>query len=401
MQLLELLHNQFERSVSYTHKRRLNSLFDAVGTLLKSNELSLTALGRNIQSKAKPRSNIKKIDRLLGNTKLHDEIASFYQVMNNKLLSSNSNPWIHIDWSCICATTEMYVLRATLTMKSRSIVVYEQGYPKKQENNHATHKAFLDKLKKMLPEGMKPIIVTDAGYRTPWFSYIQELGWYFVGRLRSQIAIKFDDAEEWQLSQDLYEKATGKPTGLGVGLLTKKKQLPAELVLFKGKKKKRRYKSKASGKGPSKTRYKKANNEPLLLATNLGGANVALKAINVYRQRMRIEESFRDTKASAYGFGLGNSRTRCHKRMSVLLLIAAIATYACWVASICIETMNKVSDYQAQSSKNKGVLSPVFLGRIVLRKQLVITSALFECAQQVLNQINILAQSEEPEYEQI
>jgi hypothetical protein len=45
-------------------------------------------------------------------------------------------------------------------------------HPKKNENNHATHKEFLNKLKDLLLPGMKPVIVTDAGFRAPWFAYI-------------------------------------------------------------------------------------------------------------------------------------------------------------------------------------------------------------------------------------
>jgi hypothetical protein len=31
---------------------------------------------------------------------------------------------------------------------------------------------------------VKPIIVTDAGFKVPWFRQILKLGWDFVGRTR-------------------------------------------------------------------------------------------------------------------------------------------------------------------------------------------------------------------------
>lgn len=58
----------------------------------------------------------------------------------------------------------LYVLRASLSMSGRSMVIYEESHPKKKENNHATHKEFLNQLKKLLPSSVTPIIVTDAGF---------------------------------------------------------------------------------------------------------------------------------------------------------------------------------------------------------------------------------------------
>ena len=80
-------------------------------------------------------------------------------------------------------------------MAGRSIVLYEECYPKKKENNHAVHKAFLNSLRSLLSKEVKPIIVTDAGFRAPWFAYILELGWNFVGRLRNKNLVLMDSAD--------------------------------------------------------------------------------------------------------------------------------------------------------------------------------------------------------------
>jgi hypothetical protein len=54
-------------------------------------------------------------------------------------------------------------------MPGRSIVIYEECHPKKNENNHSIHKAFLQHLKSILPPLVKPVVVTDAGFRALWF----------------------------------------------------------------------------------------------------------------------------------------------------------------------------------------------------------------------------------------
>lgn len=114
-------------------------------------------------------------------------------------------------------------------MSGRSITIYEESHPKKNENHHPTHKEFLNNLKAILPASVKPVIVTDAGFRGPWFTAVLAMGWHFVGRLRNKNLVCLDDT--WQLSKSLYQGANGKPKYLGNGVLTKKLKVPTHFVL--------------------------------------------------------------------------------------------------------------------------------------------------------------------------
>lgn len=264
MHLTELLHKTLEEELPHVHKTRLGNLTAACEATLGSNTLYLTGLGRALVTSNKESSNIQKIDRLLGNGLLQAERESFYQVMISKIIRNNSRPWIDIDWTCINSVTNLYALRASLSMPGRSIVIYEACYPKKKENNHATHKAFLNKLRTLLPESTQPIIVTDAGFRAIWFALVLQLGWDFVGRLRNKNAVCKENSVDWHLSSTYVEYATAKPTYIGSHLLTQEGRVPVNLVLYKEKRKKRvklnRYKKKSCS-GKSK-RYAKASNEP-------------------------------------------------------------------------------------------------------------------------------------------
>lgn len=397
MHLMKLLHKTFTKELPSIHQVRLKNLMDAAITLLKVNRLTLTALGRNFSNHSKVRSNIKKVDRLLGNSHLHSESVEFYQVMNNHLIKDNTRPQIHVDWSCLCSLTKLYLLRATLSMQGRSIVIYEECHPKKKENNHATHKAFLDNLKALLPQAIQPVIVTDAGFRAPWFSYVRDLGWDFVGRLRNKNSIQLNSNGRWILSKTLYKKATGKPSYLGEGLLTERGKIPVHLVLYKGKRKNRHRlnQRKQRSQASKSNRHAKANKEPWLLVTSMtGSSHVGLEAVNIYRQRMRIEENIRDTKSQRYGFGLNESRTRSPERMKVLLLISAVATFACWLAGIFTRQKGEAAAFQAHSSKYTGVLSVVYLGREALRKGMRINAKQFKKMLKLLFEVNIAAQLE-------
>jgi hypothetical protein len=378
MQLKGLLHRTFKKKSTKLHRYTFDNLMNASSTLIQTNKLNLTDLGRNFSKENTPRSDIKKVDRLLSNPALQQESSSFYQTMINLFSPANILPWtIHVDWSCICSQTKLYFLRASLSMSGRSFVLYEEVHPKKKENNHAVHKKFLNHLKTLLPPSSKPIIVTDAGFRAPWFSYILKIGWDFVGRVRNKNKIKLASSKEWQLSGSLYDKATSVPTDLGEGILTESEKVQVRFILYKGKKKKRHKLNKVNRKisqaGKSK-RYSKSHVEPWLLVTSLPHTDkTALKTVNIYRQRMRIEENIRDTKSTRYGFSLNESRTHIIKRMKILLLIAAIATFACWIAGLIIKDQGKAPGFQTRSTNAKFSLSIVFLGRVALKKGLMLT----------------------------
>lgn len=296
MQLMRLLHKLFEKELPFIHKTRLQNLFAASETAIRSNKLYLTGIGRELPNKNKECSNIQKIDRLLGNPHLQKEQNYFYKMMFSYLIREHATPWIHIDWTCINSVTNIYVLRASLSMSGRSIVLYEECHPKKNENNHSIHKQFLNQLKRILPQSVKPIIVSDAGFRAPWFQHILRIGWDFVGRLRNKNLVQLDTTLTWQLSHTLFAQATSKPACLGQGVLTKEAKIPAHFIVYKGPSKNRhkinKYK-KNSCSGKSK-RHAKANKEPWLLVTSLPlNSNNAHLAVNIYRQRMRIEENIR------------------------------------------------------------------------------------------------------------
>lgn len=401
MHLIRLLHKTLEEKLRHVHKNRIKSLIVSSEAAVSSNKLYLTGLGRSISNTNKECSNIQKVDRLLGNGHLQRERWSFYEVMASYAIQMNEAPWIHIDWACINSTTKLYILRASLSMHGRCFVIYEECYPEEKYNNHAIHKGFLNQLKRLLPSSVKPIIVTDAGFRAPWFSYILQLGWHFVGRLRHKNLLCFEETSAWKLSSNYLEQATAKPTYIGNALLTKERLVPVNMVLYKGKSKGRHlltcYK-KRSNDGWSE-RQSKAAKEPWLLVTSLSEAKYnPILITNIYRQRMRIEENIRDTKCPHYGLGLKKSLTKSSQRMNILLLIAAIATFAAWLAGLFVKSIGKAADFQAQSAKFTSALSYVFLGRRALKKKLEIMQKEFENTLILFCQCTLQAYKENPHY---
>ena len=79
--------------------------------------------------------------------------------------------------------------------------------------------------------------------------------------------------------------------------------------------------------------------------------------------------------------------SRSCERMKILVLISALATFACWLAAIATRKSGSASDYQAHSSKFKSVLSSVYLGREALKKGIKVTLEQFELLIQHLFQM--------------
>ena len=72
-----------------------------------------------------------------------------------------------------------------LAFDGRSITLYEEVHDINTKEKPATHKCFLRTLKHIInDDSVKPIMVTDAGFKAPWFRAVLKLGWDYVGRTR-------------------------------------------------------------------------------------------------------------------------------------------------------------------------------------------------------------------------
>ena len=67
-------------------------------------------------------------------------------------------------------------------MEGCALTTYEES----ELNTPAAHQALLDNIKYCLPEGCRPIILADAIFKTPWFKAIENMGWYWVCRVREK-----------------------------------------------------------------------------------------------------------------------------------------------------------------------------------------------------------------------
>jgi len=348
------------------HYNRRNALVDVTDSLLSGNPLTVTALGRGLKGNAYEKHKIKKSDRLLSNSHLQTERIGIYRAITALFSAHLPHPVILVDWSDMDTYGRHFLLRASLAFSGRSITLYEEIHTRSTKEKPRTHKQFLSQLSAMLPKKCKPIIITDAGFRVPWFQQVKALGWDFIGRIRNRNKCQKNQYSQWINCKSLYAQATTTPSSLGEWRLTKTNQFPVQFVIVKEAQKGRHALNRNGQKKASSASKKAAlrESEPWLLATSLPVKTVgAVKyVVNGYTTRMQIEEAFRDLKSVRWGFAGNLQATRKEHRLSVLMLVATLAHIVVLLSGLAVVSSGQAGRYQVNTLRKRRVLSLCFLG---------------------------------------
>jgi len=375
MYTISLLENWLRGNCWFIHGARIGAVVKVVEGLLNGSKATLTELGRNLCSGAYEKHGIKCADRLVGNRHLHAERLSVYTAMARWLLSRTERPWILVDWSDVEIGHEYLMLKAAVAVGGRAVSIYEEVHPLKRYNNPKTHRKFLERLYTVVPPSCCPVVITDAGFRGPWFETVESFGWDWIGRVRNKVKYCRDGTERWKYTRSLYYQATDKPAYLGRSWLSAKRPYACYLHLYKALKRGRGRPRKPARATPNGQRARAQAREPWLLATSLSPRTwSARRVVRAYEKRMQIEETFRDLKSHRWGYGLQYARSQSTERLENLLLITTLATLSTWLVGLAAKAKDWMKHFQANTESNKPVLSVFFLGRRVLKSARFILS---------------------------
>jgi hypothetical protein len=333
-----------------------------------------------LAGRAKTKHAIKTVDRLLGNEHLRREAVLFKSVFVAQL-PRGGRPILLIDWTDI--GKQWAALVVTLVHEGRGLVLTWEVHPRRKENNPRIESTLLRNLSELLPAGCQPILVTDAGFRGPWLRKVKEAGWDFVTRVRGRVTVRATGSSDWLPVKSLWDKANGRPRDLGEHDVARYLPVRARLIgVWKNK-------PKRAGTEPKIGRRKKRNiraaKEPWILATSL--RDVAPDRVaELYATRMRIELTFRDQKCPRLGLGLDLVRTNHLERVEVYLLLSAIAHYVLMQLGAAAERARLAPAFQANTVRDRRVLSLVRLGREVLARWALLASP--EEARALLNELS-------------
>lgn len=339
------------------HRARFGAVCAAVTALIYGGRVGLAALGRTINRRSH-KHGIKRIDRLLGNEALGGELELIYAAIARYVLRSVARPVILLDWTE--SGRGMYSLTAAVPLHGRAIAIYSVTVPRAQYTARRVENAFLEKLRTLLPSNCRPILVGDAGFRAPWMRYVQQMGWDFVARIRGRTLVQRIDGEAWQHWKQLTTSTRSKPRLLGTYRIVRQMAVEARLVLVG-----RRAPTSAETRRRARARRAaRGNREAWLLATSLSWS--ASQVVHIYKARMQIELTFRDLKSHRFGWGFEDARCRSIMRVAVQLMLAAVASLVVVLVGIAAETAGIQKQFQANTIRNRRVLSLVTLGRAVI-----------------------------------
>ena len=338
--------------------------------------LNASSLGRSIPGPVAAKHGIKRVDRLLGNRHLHNEVAVFFRAIAHALLDGQRQPILLVDWTDV--GDKQVAISAAVPIGGRALPLYFEVHPLSAYGTPRTHRLFLDTLRdQILPKGCRPIVVTDAGFANPWFREVLSRNWDFVGRVGSTVLTAPGDQSEkdlrhrnsWEPAKTWHARASSRPRDLGLRVVSRKTPLVARLVLYKQRPKGRKGARKVNRRGvhPGASSYKKyqrRSNEPWLLSTSMPDGS-AKRIIRIYRTRMQIEESFRDAKNHRFGWSFEDARSASCVRLQVLLLLDALAMLAVTLLGKAAELLHIHRAYQANTTRHRRVLSLFFLGKLV------------------------------------
>lgn len=372
MRAKSILHDLLGKSLNNVHRKRMRTVFLVVEAVIREKCLALTALGRSLaRITGVEKHAIKRVDRLFGNTLLLNELTDYFRAIANAIIGTNKVCIILIDWTKIHA--DLSVLSASIPVGGRSVGIYHEVHPKNLENNRDIHSGFLDTLCEIIPCGCIPIIVTDAGagFQNPWFKKVTEMGWHYVGRFSCNVLLQVDGLCQWKEASSFWAQAKQNvPFDLGKVAMKRSAPIQSRCIVYKAKPKGRKGHRGSDRKGvhPAMSSYKrcqKRNREPWLLCTSIID-NAASDIVQIYSTRMQCEEFFRDSKSHRFGFGFEDVLTRDPARITIILLLSALAHLVSLLVGRAAEQQGLERHFQANTVKKRRVISQVFLGTRIL-----------------------------------
>ncbi len=361
------------------HCKRFEALRRAATGLLYSGVGSLSGIALRLEGSTRYKHRLKSVDRLLGNGAVHRWRDRIYRQVAGCWLKDLPQILVVVDWSDLSWDQRWHCLRASVVVQGRSVTLYEQVHAQKRLGNPRVHREFLRRLAEILPAGSQPIVMTDAGFHSPWFQAVTERGWQFIGRVRGRNRLNLSTTEDWIPARDLFARACNRALDLGLGAYARRNPVPVRAVLAKHPNKGRhcltRYGKKRGGR--SSAQAARSAREPWLLVCSPGLRHLQPQAIVVlYAQRMRIEQSFRDTKNLRWGLGLEVSRSRSKVRFEMLLLIAHLASLTQRLLGECAKQQQQELQFMARRRPERNEISVLTLARRMLDQSMPTLSSL-------------------------
>lgn len=331
----KLVHRFLDTHLGAIHDARRRVLASLVWMAMLGSALSLSRLARSLaRHNGTMKAGLKRVERYVEHQRVEREQAHAARALLALLCRWLSPLVIAVDWSAASPGGTFVELRASVVWlgMGRGLTVHQRVYPACKNASRKAEDALLKALADWIAPSTRVILVTDAGFRTPWFKSVAGREWSWVGRVRGSINVQrgggtWTDALTWG------HRATAQAQRLTDCQLTESAPLHCDLVLVRHSPVARvQYGRPGSKPTPrSDAAARRSAREPWVLAHSPDLRDLrADKIVALYARRMQIEENFRDIKSPVFGMGSAIGRSRSALRLQALLLIGTLAAYLLW-----------------------------------------------------------------------
>jgi hypothetical protein len=309
MPINQLYHTWIKRFRELRPRQRITQVRNFVWLMIgifQSRSVHLSKVAGKIPGRAKLLSNTRRLGRLLDNPAI--QVKEWYEPIAREWLCRQARGrqevYLLIDGTKIGFGHQL--LMVALAYRKRAIPIAWDWVP--HVKGHSTvrqQRELLAYVKTLLPLHCDVLLSGDCEFGA--VELLQQLdawGWNYVLRQKGSTHICFADPSPWQDFASVITKA-GQSLWLGLGYLAESAIYPTHLVAH----------------------WKKGEDEPWCLATNLPDLSMVLKA---YSRRMWIEEMFGDLKR--HGFDLESTMLHTPERLSRLTL--AVGLLYVWLISM-------------------------------------------------------------------
>jgi hypothetical protein len=312
-------------------KRHQVTLGLIVAAVFRARRLSITAMGRELDTPTAPKHSIKRVDRWLGKRRFDDKRAR--EEFLRAVVGPREHVLIAIDWTKL---RRWPVLVAAVVHRNRAIpILWSVADPQKlYKSQNAFEHGFFTWLRAALPKEVRATVLLDRGFkRVEIVKHLQ--GFDFVIRTGGNVHIR---SEAFTGPADQLILRRGQKRDISTAVLRPSRPIRARIVGV----------------------WAKGAKEPWLLMTNVDAD--LRKVVALYAKRFRIEEVFRDQKDWRYGLQAGHTLVRRAARLERLLLIAAVVVWLAHLIGAAARQCGLDRGYRANTTTTRPTHSDFALG---------------------------------------
>jgi hypothetical protein len=222
MRVESIVHRLCKPVVEAVHAARVGAVVAASTAVIWAGRLSVSRIGRALRGPTSPKHSIKRIDRLLSNQRLWLERTAFFRALASLVVADQPTPKVLVDWTKLMG--DLHALVAAVPVGGRAVPIYSEVHPERRLGSPRVQARFLRQLATVLPAGCRPIIVADAGFKTPFFVAVRALGWHFVIRLRGRLSPRDPEARITTPLRSMFGWASEVPLDLGIWQLASRER---------------------------------------------------------------------------------------------------------------------------------------------------------------------------------